>query len=452
MKRRLVLKGKDPEGNAHLFALELHPNESKLHVFSFDTEHSTDEMHHMLINEWRKGEEGAIMPPEGKLQEQPFSITASPIPDTIELEDPDRFSERALEWQLLILSHHMKRQYEEDLSFIQDRIEALTAYDQLLWDELKNKWSQINDNIAGGDIKRHHTFGLKRSVDKMFAQLKQLKSEAYAKQKAAAEEKYKAFVDRIEGINSRMLLPKENLRALFDELKIVQKRVKEADLTHSLRNALWKRLDKTFQAIKEKRFGDKAPEDQAADGRLDGRLKGINSSLDRLQKSLARDKKEIEFQKKRLKSPTLNVMTEQICNTKIQMVEARLASKQKKIDGLLKSQKNVEKQLAKAEAKAAKRAAELEAKTAAKKEAPKQTQKATEVSEANVSTIKTAATPQEVEVKTPEANVEKEVDQEIASTAQTEVETSTKTSIEKTTEDVVSEDGKPHQDETSSEE
>ncbi len=359
MKRRLVLKGKDPEGKAHLFALELQLAEKKLHVFTFDAEHSTDEMHHMLINEWRKGEEGASMPPEGKLDVQEFSITSSPIPETYELEDPDRLSERALEWQLLILSHHIKQQYEADISFIQDRVEALTAFDQTLWDELKTKWSEITDNIAGGDIKRHHTFGLKRTVDKLFAQLKKLKTEEYAKQKAAAEESYKTFVNKIEGINSRMLLPEENLRALFDELKIVQKRVKQADLTHSFRNALWKRLDKTFQAIKEKRFGQAAAT-ESKDGKLSGRLQGISSSLDRLLKSLDRDKKEIAFQKKRLSSPTLNVMTEQICNTKIQMIEARMASKQKKIDGLTKSKKGVEKQLAKIEAKAAKQATQAE--------------------------------------------------------------------------------------------
>ena len=85
------------------------------------------------------------------------------------------------------------------------------------------------------------------------------------------------------------------MNELFDQLKSLQKEIKEARLTHRDRRTLWNTLDESFEFIK----GQK---ENLWQSHLGNRIKGLEEAMKKIQSSVDRDRANIDFEVRKLES------------------------------------------------------------------------------------------------------------------------------------------------------
>ena len=154
---------------------------------------------------------------------------------------------------------------------------------------------------------------------------------------------------------------------LFEELKNIQRQFKEAKLSREDRSTIWERLDAAFKVVKEKRFGPQAARDSNPSDRVGRRLNGLVGAIDKMEKSIQRDRDDLEFQQRRIDRAD-NQLEAQIRVAKIRMIEERIRSKEEKLKDMHSTQEQLKKKVESIKARAAKEEAAAK-KMAEKKEA-----------------------------------------------------------------------------------
>ena len=136
------------------------------------------------------------------------------------------------------------------------------------------------------------------------------------------------------------------MQGLFDELKDLQRKFKDAKLTKGHRGQIWKKLDNAFKIVKEKKYGDKGGKSNNTLERIERRYQGLMSALNKMKSSVGRDEAEMSFQSRRADNSD-GQLEQQIRQAKIAMIEERLNSKKVKLDDMLKTQADLEKKIKK---------------------------------------------------------------------------------------------------------
>jgi chromosome segregation ATPase len=170
------------------------------------------------------------------------------------------------------------------------------------------------------------------------------------------------------------------LQPLFDDLKEMQRKFREAKLTKDHRTKIWDRLDLAFKVIKDKRFGTSASaptsgtandgatgDDRSPGERLNRRYEGLMSAIDKMEKSIKRDEDDLDFQKRKVAN-TDGQLEAQIRQAKILMIEERIRSKREKLGEMLQTREELDRRVETQKERDAKKAEQdkiLEAKRAA---------------------------------------------------------------------------------------
>ena len=224
--------------------------------------------------------------------------------------------------------------------------------------------------------------------------------------KTANYTKLVAILEPIE-----LLIEKENadLQKAFDKLKTLQQTFKNSKLTRTLRSKLWDRIDDSFKKVKAKRSPNSSPE-----GRLTRRIEGLKAAIDKMEKSIGRDKKELSIQNDKINSGDVSQLETQLREVRAKLIRERIDSKSKKLDDMHSTMKDLETKNArnlarkvKEEAAAAKKAeaAKVAAqkaaaeKAAAEKAAEEAVQKAAVAEEVAEKAVQKAAAAKEIAEK-----------------------------------------------------
>jgi len=171
------------------------------------------------------------------------------------------------------------------------------------------------------------------------------------------------FTEKLNDIEER-IGKDARLQGLFDELKDLQRKFKDAKLTKGHRAQIWKKLDGAFKVIKEKKYGSKASSNNALE-RIQRRYDGLLGAINKMKSSVGRDESEMNFQSRRADN-TDGQLEQQIRKAKMAMIEERLNSKKVKLDDMLKTKDELEKKINKLKSKAAHQAKVSEAKAVVK--------------------------------------------------------------------------------------
>ncbi len=359
MKKRIVLWGADKDDKKILLALELLDKENKVNLYTFPEVVATELFYNMMMEQWREGRD-LDFPENHQLVERNLSIAEDLLPEDIKVDRTDLINRAKTEWHFVVLSSRLYQMYKSELDDIYDRVDQMDEFSEGVWEEIKGFWDKVQSQAKEKNLFREHATALKDKTNEIFNKLKELRKALEKQFRDQSKERAQVFYDKLNTIEEK-IEKGLGLKPIFEELKKVQSEFKNGDFARKENRELWNRIDALFKVVKEKRFGSEGEQKKKSQSRIDGRLTGLHGAIDRMEKSIARDRKEMDFQKTRI-DRTDGQLEAQIRQAKMMMIEQRIASKDIKLQDMYKTRTELEKKKEVEVKKAAARAEKAEIK------------------------------------------------------------------------------------------
>ena len=370
MKTKLVLWGTDATDSKVLIALQLRPEENKVDLWTFPDKDLTDAFVDDMLNKWRNGQD-VTFPESNTHVVRELSVTESLLPEELKVKDGHLIQRAQTEWHFVVLSMKLNELYENELGDIKTKVDSLTNFSSDVFNELKEFWNKVQGQIRDKNLIRDHSDKLRNNTNEVFGRLKELRASLDEEFRTASKEYAANFHSTLDDIDKKM--DGGRLSAVFEELKSIQNKFRDTKFTKEHRAELWDRIDKTFKKVKDLRFGPNANNGNSAIDRLQRRYDGLLSAIDKMDRSIARDKKDLEFQDRKINT-TDGQLEAQIRQAKVSMIKERINSKGAKHAEMLETKKELEARMVTQKQKDAKRADKIkleEAKQEAKKKIAK---------------------------------------------------------------------------------
>ena len=357
MKNKIVIWGTNEADEKVLIALELQAAASKVMLYTFSEAMASEEFVSKMMSEWREGKEVEF--PEGHTAtERMLSVTESLLPETLKIEQGGDLIQRAqTEWHFAVLSTKLHLAYLQELEDFKEKVAQISSYDNKIWDGLKSFWDKVQNQSRERNLFREHANHLRDNINLLFEDLKLVRKKVQGEFMEASAGVASDFNKALDDIDARIAAGGSKLGSVFEELKQMQQRYREARMSNEHRNQIWNRLDKAFKKAKERKFGSEANDGSMAD-RHDRRLGGLADALKRMEDSVRRDEDELEFQTKKVHQSE-GQLESQIRMAKIKMIEERVVSKRGKLEEMRRSIVDIERQSSIAKNKEAKRAEKI---------------------------------------------------------------------------------------------
>ncbi len=362
MKPRLVLWGNDAQDARVLIALELQAEDNKVNIYTFPENVVTEEFHQKMMDEWRDGNP-LDFPEPHQQSERELSVSAGLLPEEYKVERDDVVQRAQTEWHFMVLSTKLNDAYSSELGELKDRIEKLEKYDNNIWDELKEFWSKVQGQVRERNLLREHSDSLRDAINNLFARMKDLRSKLDAEFERVSEQNRNKFMEALGAIEQK-IADGMRLASIFDELKGLQRKFRDAKLSRDDRSKVWERLDAAFKTVKEKRFGPESTGDRSPVDRLQRRYEGLLAAIEKMERSIQRDRNDLEFQGRKIER-TDGQLEAQLRMAKTKMIEERIRSKEEKLGEMLKTRGELEQRMENERKKEEEREKREEAKKAA---------------------------------------------------------------------------------------
>jgi chromosome segregation ATPase len=203
---------------------------------------------------------------------------------------------------------------------------------------------------------------LRDRLNELFGALKQLRLVEDNAFESAAKEAFDKIVNILTQVEEAVEKNLGEWAKWFDKLKNLQQDLKTVKLTREGRNELWARIDKAFKEVKDRRFGNSSGGGNqnannatggTAETRLQRRIDGLRQAIQKMDNSLGRDEKELDFQQKKLDSSNATQLETQLREVRAKMIQERLNSKKEKLADMNKTLADLEARLGRILAKTA---------------------------------------------------------------------------------------------------
>ena len=341
MKNKIVVWGTNTENEKVLIALELQAEANRVLLYTFPETIADEDFANAMMQDWRNGKEVAF--PEGYTTlERELSVTENLLPDHLKLEKGDLIQRAQTEWHFTVLSAKLHTAYQDELAEFKEKVGALSNYDGKLWDSLRGFWDKVQNQARERNLFREHADQLRDNINLLFDDLKKMRAQVQNEFNSASAGVYEEFNKALEDIEARIAAGGAKLNSVFDDLKQMQRRYRDARMSNEHRNKLWNRLDGAFKKAKERKFGPSANEGSVGE-RHDRRLGGLLDAMRRMEDSVRRDEEDLVFQRKKV-NDSEGQLESQIRQAKIKMIEERLNSKREKLTEMNQTRSDVERQ------------------------------------------------------------------------------------------------------------
>lgn len=321
MEDRFVTWGTEGGDKKVLIALQLQKQLYKVSVFLFDTTIANKEFADKMMQEWSKGKELAF--PEGFRQlDRPLSED-SLLPDDIRVENTGRIRQLQNEWAYLLLTEKLVESIVDEIRDLKEKAIDSLQYSKEYFDSAKTLWERILEHGKEKNISREKIDELKAEINIIFDRLKDLRNTETKKYSEQAENIYHELKDQIA--NTKKLIEEmKPAKELLDGMKELRSNVNKLTLRKPQREELHKFLDECFDLLHNRK-------NVREHARNDKRIKDLTEIIDKMEKSLQYDKKELDFQLKRMNDKNVNQLESQLRNAKIKMLEEKVSSKEEKL-------------------------------------------------------------------------------------------------------------------------
>lgn len=346
MKTKLVLWGENASNEKILIALELLERENKVMIYIFPLEVATENFYQSMLDNWREGKT-VPFPENHQKIERHLSITESLLPEDIKVERTDIITRAQAEWQFVVLSSKLYEMYKTELDELKEKIDKLSEYDDKLWNEAKSFWNKVQEQVKEQNLFKEHSNILKERTNNLFEKLKDYKKSLQSEFETTSKEIAAKFNEEIKDVEDK-LANGIGLKPLFEKMKEIQANYYKTAMTKDDKKSVWDKIDSTFKAMKERKpSGDNNASNAS---RLKNRYDGLIDTIGKMEKSIQRDRQDLDFQEKKISS-TDGQLEMQIRRAKLKMLEERINSKDEKLQDMYKVKNELESRMSKDEAK-----------------------------------------------------------------------------------------------------
>ena len=331
MKDRLVFWGKKNETQKVLLTIDLDEDEGTYQVQIMKAENVTEAFDNLVRNQWRNGSEDIVFPEIEETFTRELTLTSDLLPEEYQVDRDDLLKMAQAEWNFFVLSKRLKDTYNHNLEDLREKADRLEEFSDDLWEEMKSFWQKVQEQIREKNLARRHGNEIRRRTNAIFSTLKDLRAKSekeLVEDSAVAKDRFIGILDGVE----KKIEEGKSLRHLFDELKKIQKDFKKTQFTRKDQSAVWDKLDGLFKEIKAKKYGKKASSNDPLMKVL-RRIDGLSAAISRMEKSIQRDKKDLEFQNNRIDN-TDGQLEAQIRKAKLSVLEERISSKEVKLQDM----------------------------------------------------------------------------------------------------------------------
>ncbi|HNL95454.1 MAG TPA: hypothetical protein PKM86_12440 [Saprospiraceae bacterium] len=406
MKTNLVVWGTNANDEKVLILMELMADDNKVVIKTIPENLVSDELEKKLMDEWRTG--SAVELPEGITTiENELSVTDNILPEDLKTDRTDVIHRAQTQWHFIVLSSKLNKLYQNELEDFYENINKLKEYSQETWEDLKNFWQKVQEQVRDKNLLAEHAGNLRESTNVLFSKLKELKSSLEDETRKASAEILEKFKETMSDIEQK-INEGNRLQSIFNDLKEIQNAFRDMKFTKEDRSEAWERLDKAFKSLKDKKYGNNTT--NSAEGsplvRIQRRYDGLKEAVKKMESSIDRDKSELSFHTGKA-SNTERQLEALVSQAKLAMIQERISSKEEKLAEMLKTKEELEARMSELKLKEDARA-DQEKYEAAKKAA--QDKIANEIKQAS----ETRADTNEDSIETEENPVENAIETAIA--------------------------------------
>ncbi|MBK9220872.1 MAG: hypothetical protein IPO86_14450 [Saprospiraceae bacterium] len=341
MRTRLVVWGNNAKEERVLLAVSLNAEENKVDIWSIPEKDIPEEFYNKMMSQWREGQDFDLpSSTEHRLIE--LTMADGILPEDLKVEKSDIIQRAQMEWHFVVLSTKLYKNFKHELEDLTDKVKRLEAYQQPVWDELKQTWANIQQHIIDKNIFKDHGDSLREKSNSLFDELKKLRSVLSAELNQKSKEVSNFFLTKITEIDQKIQAG-ALLKPLFDQLVTIQSDLKGKSFQREDREIILSKLNEAFKAIRDKREKRDANREQngSGDERLTRRYEGLLGAIQKMEQSIDFERKNIDFENRRI-ATTTGQLEAQIRVAKIKMIEERMKSKQEKIKELYETKEKLE--------------------------------------------------------------------------------------------------------------
>ncbi len=349
MRTRLVFWGKNSQDEKVLLGLKLNEKENDVDVYVFSELIATEEFVTQMHQKWRLGEDISF-PEEHLLMKQALSISESLLPEGYSVDREDILKRAQTEWHFVVLSAKLFESYRDELQDLKDRVGQLSKFDTGIWEELKGFWSKVQEQVREKNLFHDHATKIKERTNELFSELKLMRKALDKEFQSVSEEHFSNMREQLQKIEKK-IEDGLSLQPIFQELKDIQRTFRNTKFTGEHRGQLWRKIDGLFKVVKEKKFGANATNNWSNPlERVQRRHKGLIDAIEKMHRSIKRDHKDLEFQRKRIENAE-GSLESQIRAAKTKMIEERITSKEAKLAEMEKTRVDLERRIQSLESK-----------------------------------------------------------------------------------------------------
>lgn len=343
MRTRLVFWGKSAQDERVLLGFKLNEEDNNVDVYIFPESETTEDFVNQMHDHWRSGAD-LLFPENHQHHTMPLSLTGSLLPEGFSIERDDILKRAQTEWQFIVLSARLYKTYREELEDFKEKYQKLTKFDPALFDDLKGFWSKVQEQVREKNLFKDHADNIRKHTDALFDDLKKLRKAFDQEFQQLSEKHLSRFREQLENVEKKMD-EGLSLQNIFQELKDIQRSFRNTDFTSEHRSQLWKKIDNLFKVVKEKRFGKEGSTGKSDPlSRLQRRYDGLKAAIEKMERSIKRDRKELEFHTDKLEDAD-GSLESQLRAAKTKMIAERVKSKEDKLEEMHKTERDIERRM-----------------------------------------------------------------------------------------------------------
>ena len=327
MNTRLVINGYDEDDKKVVIAIELIAEEQQVRLCFSPLDVLQDDVVTEIKKKWAEGSDFNFGNEFTILNRS--TMSESLLPDELKVEETGKLRMRQNEWAYLIAMQKLWEAFEVEFKGITEKVDKLEEYDQEIYDELKSFWERVLGHRKERNIDQERVDQIKGKINEQFELLKSLKQGERQEKLALSTEAKTMLEERLKTVHEK-IQASNSFKELSQELKNIHADWRKAPLRKDHRIIIKNQIDKGFSDISEKIQGLNS-------NRYDKRIAGLEEVIQKMERSLDRDRNDLDFQKKRMDSKNINQFEIQLREAKFKMIEDKISSKEAKLVDIRKT-------------------------------------------------------------------------------------------------------------------